>query len=387
MTDAGTRPSRLDSLTGLRWFAAFAVFFHHFTNFAPVPDLSTVAVFGITGVSFFFVLSGFVLTWSQTDRDTTGRFYWRRFARIYPLVLVTTLACLPVFYGSAHTFQKPWDPAPILLSLLLLHAWFAGLPLIFFGGNPASWSLSCEAFFYAVFPHAVRRLLHRRVAVLLLGAVGCVVVMWGLLAAVASYPLGLVPGTQVSVGGLLLGSPVGRLWEFGLGVLVGCAVRAGWRPPVGLWTAVGLLAGGMALLVVWQQHPGWSLAFVPPTSAKNQVTAPLYALVIAAAASRDVRGAPSFLRHPVLVRLGHWSYAFYLTHVIVIYGARLAFGQQVRGYDNLVWLPAVLLVAIAVAGLCYHVVEHPVERLLRSKMKPLPPRAPQARTAPHLTKA
>ena len=53
---------RLDSLTGLRWWAAFAVFCYHMMNFAPVPGLGAVARYGNHGVAFFFVLSGFVLT-------------------------------------------------------------------------------------------------------------------------------------------------------------------------------------------------------------------------------------------------------------------------------------------------------------------------------------
>ena len=69
---------RLDSLTGLRFFAAWLVLQHHFTNFGMIPGLARFTGFGTTGVTFFFVLSGFVLTWSFVPSDTPGRFYWRR---------------------------------------------------------------------------------------------------------------------------------------------------------------------------------------------------------------------------------------------------------------------------------------------------------------------
>ena len=95
----GPVPSRLDSLTGLRFFAAEMVVIHHFSNFATLPFLWRYQGFGATGVTFFFVLSGFVLTWSFRPADTPGRFYWRRFARIWPLHAVTTLLALPVFYS------------------------------------------------------------------------------------------------------------------------------------------------------------------------------------------------------------------------------------------------------------------------------------------------
>ena len=367
------RLARVESLTGLRWFAAAAVFFHHFMNFAPIPRLSKVTPIGVTGVSFFFVLSGFVLTWSFFDRDTAKRFYWRRFARIYPLVVLTTLVALPVFYGTTDSFQKPWDAGKIALSFVLLHAWFAGVPLIFFAGSPASWSLSCEAFFYAVFPAVIRPLLRRSVPVLLTIAASIIALMWVLLLLARFTRPGLIPGTPLRITSLMLGSPLGRIWEFLLGVVVSCAVRRGWRPPVGFWPAVGLLAVGMLFLVVWIRQPGWSTAFVKSANAQNQVTAPLYALVIAAAAVRDIDGKRSFLRHPAMVSLGQWSYAFYLTHATVIYAARLIWGQQPSSARNLFFVFPLLVATTFVAFVFYRLVEHPLERRLRSMLPPLEP--------------
>ena len=91
MTTAAHTPSapssrnvaRLDSLTGLRFAAALAVFAHHITMLLPETGFrhieSTLRV-GPTGVSFFFVLSGFVLLWSRRDGDTSGAFLQRRIA-------------------------------------------------------------------------------------------------------------------------------------------------------------------------------------------------------------------------------------------------------------------------------------------------------------------
>ena len=62
---------RLDSLTGLRWWAAFAVFFFHLRNLIPLPGpIEAIAQFGYLGVTFFFVMSGYVLTMSW--RPTSG---------------------------------------------------------------------------------------------------------------------------------------------------------------------------------------------------------------------------------------------------------------------------------------------------------------------------
>lgn len=60
-----TGTPRLDSLTSLRWWAALAVFFFHVRNIVPLPGVvGELARYGNFGVAFFFILSGFVLTWS-----------------------------------------------------------------------------------------------------------------------------------------------------------------------------------------------------------------------------------------------------------------------------------------------------------------------------------
>src|SRR4051812_40535867 len=96
-----TRP-HLPSLTGLRWFAALAVFFHHSAfawnwNQTVTAGYSELARPGSTGVTFFYMLSGFVLAWSPPDRDTPRPFYRRRFARIAPAYWVATLIAIVVY--------------------------------------------------------------------------------------------------------------------------------------------------------------------------------------------------------------------------------------------------------------------------------------------------
>ena len=102
---ANTAPQEnLPELTSLRFIAAFAVLVLHYRDlFGPLPDaLLRAIVGGQYGVTFFFVLSGFILTYRYHDwfdggvRD--GRF-WRfqrlRFARIYPIYLLGLLLDTP----------------------------------------------------------------------------------------------------------------------------------------------------------------------------------------------------------------------------------------------------------------------------------------------------
>ena len=81
---------RLPSLTGLRFWAALLVVSYHLHHRIGAVPGSWLVEYGRTGVTFFFVLSGFVLAWNYLDERTpVAVFAWRRFARIWPLVAVT----------------------------------------------------------------------------------------------------------------------------------------------------------------------------------------------------------------------------------------------------------------------------------------------------------
>lgn len=97
--------ARLDAITGLRFFAALHVVLFHYavrTLGATSAVAGHVVSFGFVGVSFFFVLSGFILAYSYAPRAAEGAvaprpFYASRVARIYPLYLAALLIALPGF--------------------------------------------------------------------------------------------------------------------------------------------------------------------------------------------------------------------------------------------------------------------------------------------------
>lgn len=353
-------PNRLDSLTGLRFFAAWLVVVHHFSNFATLPYFWRYTGFGATGVTFFFVLSGFVLTWSFVPSDTPTRFYWRRFARIWPLHVVTTLIAIPVFYLWRDV---PYDWTAIGLSFVLLHAWVP-TATTYFAGNPASWSLSCELFFYAMHPFIVRR-------ALALKAVGLSVAT--LLVLVAIFVVARWSPDWWSdriVGWLLYISPLFRVGEFLLGIALAAALKRGYRVPIGVIPSALLVAAWFHLeYVLGPAYLSDNLRIL--VSQATYVVLPvLYACVIAAAAQLDFDGARSWLRTRPMVLLGQWSYALYLVHATIIYALIEAVG--VRSYQplpNLLWLGVVTVLAVAASAVLYTVVEHPVEQRLRGWQK------------------
>lgn len=352
--------ARLDSLTGLRFFAAFLVVTHHVTgNLAPIPAIATTSEFGATGVTFFFVLSGFVLTWSWREGDPARDFYWRRFARVWPLHAVLLV---PPVAGLALLRGVDWTAAAF--SAVLVQAWIPDLR-VYYGGNPVAWSLSCELFFYALFPAVIRRAASAPIrvlascfaGVLALMLAGDVLARSALAAPAASYVLTV--------------SPAYRVLQFLLGVLLAVAVRRGRLAGVRLLPSLACVAALPVLL--WAPLPYLEGPLVSVVVSVRSVAVPLaYGMLIVAAARRDVDGRPSMLRHGLLVRLGHWSFALYLVHLTVIFGLRQTLGPQVLSNANVLDLVLVTLGCVVLSGLLFSCIERPIERRLRRRLRVRP---------------
>jgi peptidoglycan/LPS O-acetylase OafA/YrhL len=293
---APTRPVRLPSLTGLRWLAAFMVWGFHLRSVNPTsndvlaPLFQAVSMGGV-GVSFFFVLSGFVLVWSHRPGDTPRVFLQRRFAKIYPnyaFALMCTLVVLAVFGAVV-------DRWTVVTNVFLINTWFFqdGYPGAV---NPVGWTLCCEAFFYLTLPFLLPRL--RRLSTERLFVWLAVVPLVALLV-ITAVREGL-PAEYASHWGFF---PPARYHEFFVGVLVGeLVVRRRWAGP-GLWPSSALVA------VTYIAHSWVDISAVVPVA---------FAALIAAATAADVEGRRSPWRWRPLVLLGEASYAFYLVHYLVM---------------------------------------------------------------------
>src|SRR5437588_7135809 len=143
---------KIDTLTSLRFFAAFAIVLYHIPSVLPALYSGQAFSRFNVGVDFFFVLSGYVLgvTYSQRSDFRSGDYFRRRFARIYPVYLLTTIVWMVLFINSwPIPAQDKFNSG--IAHLLLVHAFLSGF-LYTLGFNAPAWTISCEAFFYAVFP-------------------------------------------------------------------------------------------------------------------------------------------------------------------------------------------------------------------------------------------
>ncbi|MGV9555224.1 acyltransferase family protein [Streptomyces sp. NPDC003522] len=348
---------RLPSLTGLRFWAALLVVLYHLSRQAgTVPGLSEAVWYGRSGVTFFFVLSGAVLAWTYDGLRVPVRiFLWRRFARVWPLLAFAVAASVAVHLLMGRVVSV----RAVVANLLLVHAWFPE-PVIFKGGNPAAWSLSDEAWFYLVFPALLALLAGRRARTWAWTAAAVVVATLALWPALS----GLSPVTRAWALDYL---PLTRGLQFVLGVVAGLALKRGWRPPVSLPVAAGLVVAWHLALIPWH-HAVPDALWYSPYTASQWLSAPVFAALICAAARADLDGRRTGLGGPWMIRLGHWSFAWYLLHEIVLRAAVFHWGRPAPGAATLLFWAGVLLVSQAAAGAAYHWLEHPAERWLRGRV-------------------
>jgi peptidoglycan/LPS O-acetylase OafA/YrhL len=326
----------------------FATHLHELTTGAVYPAYQPWVRAGYVGVSLFFILSGFVLVWADGAAMPPRTFYRRRLARIYPNHVATWLLAVTLFIAWA----TPISPVSAVLNLLLLQAWVPSSQ-INFGLNGVAWSLSCEAFFYLMFPLLIRwmnPLSARAQRRLLLCAGGLVVAL-----PAALWPLGSFQPDAPHLSftfWLLYVCPLTRLAEFVVGMLLALQIRAGWRPPVTLPVAAALAVGG------------WLVADYAGALSIAAVTLIPFALLISAAATADINRRPTVFASRVCVLLGELSYAFYLLHQLLIRAAEHTIGLFGTWPATALGAMTLLAITITASALLYRLVEHPARRLI-----------------------
>lgn len=322
------RPGRIESLTGLRFFAAFWVVLLHFA--APQhaagwpPLLRSWVEHGQLGVAMFFVLSGYVLGYNYLPSVRDGSFDARqfaiaRFARVYPVFILSVLIFTPFairYTVSDPTISQPWLMlgVELVLQILVLQTWFPKL-LYLTRWNTPTWSLGVEMFFYANFYWVARwisRMGLRSCCTLFLGTLAflaasrAAVFVWDL----DGIGRGVPTETQHFWAGLLFFNPIFRLPEFLLGVLAVHLVQQHRdrleAVPARIWS------GALTAVLVGL---GWLLAF--PHGAGDRIWAAplavgLLAGLIFILGMEKVRLASWLLASPLLVLLGEASYAMYV---------------------------------------------------------------------------
>ena len=147
----------MPQLTFTRFIAAILIVLFHFgRNTTPFNNTAISSIIGLApaGVSYFFLLSGFILSsvyYKKSEEINKKQYYLKRFVRIYPVYLLALI----ILIGFLLLTKQVVDIKAVFLQIFLLQAWFPGFIKTL---NIPSWSLSVEAFFYLLFPFLIANL-------------------------------------------------------------------------------------------------------------------------------------------------------------------------------------------------------------------------------------
>jgi peptidoglycan/LPS O-acetylase OafA/YrhL len=344
-------------LTSLRFFAAFWVLLFHLRIHLAGPQpilLERILLAGPLAMTFFFVLSGFILVVASQGKepwqDMAG-YAWRRFARIYPIYLAYLILFWVVIGFAGNLGGKPLRAAAFLgfADLTLTNAWF---PQAFLGGfgRDGSWSLSAEVFFYALFPFL---LLHARQmsdrALILAVRWSVAFAVFGALAGKYLPPQGSVAET------VYYSLPIFRLPEFAAGVFYAVWVlRDHARLPSGRKLAI--LAAAFFVYVCVAAH---ALPYV----GGDFILVPFLLCLFAYFMRAEAGWASRLLSSRPMVFLGEISFGLYLMQIFTIN----LYLQPGRGRDWMGGIVGCLAMTLALAAAAHLLIEKPMRTWLLSK--------------------
>ena len=350
MADTGVdhKRSPIGALTSLRFFAAFAVLFLHSGShelegrgLLPGP-LGTFFANGYLGVSFFFVLSGFILTYVYLDelkgRTSLVKFYLARFARVYPVYLLSIILMTPLVAPTSF-----WLDAP---QFILLQMWPPLGANDFLNWNGPAWTLSVELLFYLAFPALLALLAPLRASrVMVVAIILCVAMAAGRLSSISSISdapfafLGYIP------------APVLRLPEFIFGICLALVYARGAFPTGLSWAPLAAIIATCGIIAA--SRSPWIAPFATIG----------FGLVIFSTAAWLRAGVMSrFLNSKKMLLLGGASYSLYLLQSPVRAWVRVILVGNLESIGRTCYLPIMICVSI-VTFLRF---EEPMRRWIKS---------------------
>lgn len=366
-----TESPRSAGIDVLRGSCVFLVTLHHihlrfkfdrFNVAALLPEPIARVVFwsGYFAVITFFVISGFLITsvslrrWTALRRIAWREFYWLRFARIAPCLLLLVLLLSVLHQAQARGFVISTERSSLrraVLAALTFHVnWLEGHHGYLPGGWDVLWSLSVEEVFYLSFP------------VVCLGLRNLKALLVPLLALIVIGPF-----SRTALAGQTPWEEYAYLSCMD-GIAFGClAALLTARLRVSLNVLRSMMALGIAAVALIVAFPN-----SVPSRGLDQVGLGVSVLelgvaLILSALSQGI-GSKLLERGTGWMRsVGRCSYEIYLTHMLVILGLMpFITASRPDGAWIRVWYVALLISSVASGWIVHGLYSEPLNRTLRS---------------------
>jgi peptidoglycan/LPS O-acetylase OafA/YrhL len=355
------KKEKLPALTGLRAFAALNIVFFHFSDpkwfgpFAPIVDN------GYTSVSFFLLLSGFVLAYNYSDRAQHGHlstksFWVARVSRLYPIYLFALLISAGMLLDEWHARPHAQFAWGVVLTPLLMQGWSPTLSTFW---NTPAWTMCTEAFFYLIFPLVILWKRPKRLGTL----VGVLLCLWCLGMLMPSLYLHFHPDGDLHPGRYTDGfwmralkfSPPPHVPAFLFGIVlsdVDALIPRASRVRL-LLGVIGM--SGIYCVLYYGEHMPYPLMH-------DGLMMPLFALAVLGLAGRNL--IASFFGFFPFVAIGQASYCLYILHFNlwnIIHNTHILDRTGLARFDP--WLSYALLVTGAILAMKF--IERPAQRAIK----------------------
>ena len=364
-TTAATTVSRrpmMPALTGLRAFTATNIVFFHFWNPAWFGPLAPMMDNGYVGVNFFFLLSGFILTYNYADRKDAGQFnrsqFWQtRVSRLYPVYLLGLLISFPILELEWRYRTHANFFLGLALTTIMQQGWSPKLATFW---NTPAWTLSCEVAFYLLFPLLLMIKWPRKASKLLLilallwlaSLVLPTIYMW-------LRPDGMAPINRMSNSYWLRAvklTPLPHLPTFMFGIVLSrFNDQMKFSNRTRFWLALTGIASVTTVLMQGQKMPFLLM--------HNGLISPLFAVTILGLAGHHP--ITRTLSLPLFVTIGEASYCLYILHFNLwdwIHRSGILVRLHLLRYDP--WVSYIMLEIAAFVA--YRCIERPSRNWLRS---------------------
>lgn len=346
----------IGTLQSLRFIFAVMIFLHHFA----VNGTGLFEAGGTCGVSFFIILSGFVMSMGYENKIITSDFCYKififkRLIRVYPLHLLCLLGFIilniPYYNGS--------DYLKLLPNLFLLQSW---IPLreYYFSGNALSWCLADMLFFYTVFPFIVLYI-HKNKRCKLIWTAGIFLVLYG-------GVLAFLPETYTHA--ILYINPFFRLYDFVFGMMIYELYHRIIKMHISFMhlsfrmkslieiLSIVLLVACLILFPLVPQRVTFSIFY----------WIPMFLLIMVFALFDQAGGIVSrMLKNTFLIKMGSVSFSFYMIHLlafIVLDSCITKLGLNIIWYIK---LPIYFVVVSACSLLIFKYYEKPIASYLKNR--------------------
>jgi peptidoglycan/LPS O-acetylase OafA/YrhL len=356
----------IPALTGIRAVSVYFIFFKHLNFFSSEnqPNLHLFVNQFYTFLTFFFVLSGFLIYYKYSEISTLNKtklynYFINRISRVFPILII--LISITFLLGYYHGLYSGNEAVKLyLLNISLLKGFSSDYLLT---GIGPSWSMSVEELFYLLSPLIF--LYTKKIS-----SLAKFILLFYLAGLLITYIFSLSPYRGYFNDNFFMFNYTffGRVFEFGCGIFLAMLVKGKIKSPFNIPTGKIILYTGLIIVIasvitlylIAKNYHVMHATDTIPGIIINNILMPVGIVLIFYSLIYQKSLLQSFLSSKLMVELGNATYSFYLLHTTFVLSYIFKFIST-----NIF---VAFIVMVIVSYIFHKLVEQPLAVLLRNKL-------------------